>query len=186
MKPTFMSACLAAALMCASAPAGASTDSKILPATVCQVRIPPDDSLSQAEVTEIRNSIRYWQNGRIENWHTTDPLTVICPIVRDNVGTHLNWLRVYFHDYYPGTGANGRGLLACRLRSNNRWGTETISDHYDDSEGADGGGDDSGDFEMELGDADNDGSYTLLCTIPPVYGPTGQHSGIASIRFEEP
>jgi len=175
-----LGACPAAAL--------AQTDSKILPATVCQVAVPLED-LSPAVVADLRNSLRYSANGRIENWHPTLPITVVCPLVRDNVGDRLDWLRVTFFDGYPGPGPNGKGLFACRLRANNRKGTGHVASDYRDSEGVDGmnmEADGAFDFEdMTLAGESEDGSYTLTCTIPPVWG-NGTKSYLGTIRYQEP
>jgi hypothetical protein len=59
------------------------TDSKILPATMCQLWGPFENNLSQAIVSEIHNAIRYTENGRVENWHPTYKIAVVCPLVRD-------------------------------------------------------------------------------------------------------
>lgn len=158
-----------------------ASDSKILPATVCQVYI-PFDNLSSSAITELRNSIRYGANGRVVNWSTTQALTVVCPIVRDVVGSTLDWLNVYFTDSYPGAGANGIGNVKCRLRSNNPQGLSDVAEHYDSSDQTDGA---DGDFFMTLDAAVNDGNYTLACTLPPAH-PTGGLSSIGSIRYQEP
>ena len=168
--------------------ARAQTDSKILPATVCQVWGPFENNLSAAVVSDIRNSIRYTHNGRIENWHPTYKIGVVCPLVRDTVASRLDWLTVTFRDNYPGTGASNRGRLDCTLLANNREGTAAVASHYEDSEGENGDSPDNDgvfDFEnMTLDDAATDGSYTLFCGIPPTYH--GLRSFIGSMRYQEP
>ncbi len=159
----------------------AQTDSKVLPATVCQVYI-PFDNLSSSSIAELRNSVRYGANGRVVNWSTTSAVTVICPIVRDSVASTMSWLNVYFTDNYPGSGANGIGNVKCRLRSNTPQGLSDVSQHSDSSDEADG---DDGDFFMTVDDAQDDGNYTLACTLPPAH-PTGGLSSIGSIRYQEP
>jgi hypothetical protein len=167
--------------------ARAQTDSKILPATMCQVWGPFENNLSSATVSEIRNSIRYTENGRVENWHPTYKIAVVCPLVRDYVDSRLDWLTVTFRDNYPGTGASGRGILSCTLRANNREGTAAVASDYEDSEGENGDSPDNDgvfDFEgMTLDDAATDGSYTLTCAIPPMEH--GLRSFIGGIRYQE-
>jgi hypothetical protein len=168
--------------------ARADTDSKILPATMCQVWGPFEENLSAATVADIRNSIRYTENGRVENWHPTYAIGVVCPLVRDNIDKPLDWLTVTFRDNYPGTGTNGRGILRCWLLANNREGTSQVASDYEDSEGANGDSPDNDgvfDFEhMTLDAAVTDGSFTLTCTIPPMSH--GAKSFIGSIRYQEP
>jgi hypothetical protein len=128
----------------------------------------------------VRNSIRYSVNGRIENWHETKTLSVVCPLVRDVVESSMDWLRVYYFDGYPGTGSDNKGLFRCRLRSNYPEGTGEVAEDYDDSEGADG----DGDFEMSIDAEVTDGNCTLACVIPPIHA--GVKSYLASIRYQEP
>jgi len=187
--------CHAAGLMLAlvvgvfpnAARAQSETDSKILPATVCQVWGPFENNLTPALVSEIHGSIRYRENGRVENWHPTYKIAVVCPLVRDYVSGNLDWLTVTFRDNYPGTGANNRGRLDCTLLANNREGTAAVASDYEDSEGVNGSNPDNDgvfDFEnMTLDDAATDGSYTLLCGIPPAYH--GVRSFIGGIRYQE-
>ncbi len=169
------------AVLAPTAFAHAATDSKILPATICQVYI-PFDNLSSSAIAELRDSIRYGVNGRVVNWSTTKAVSVICPIVRDAVASTLDWLTVYFEDNYPGTGANDIGNVKCRLRSNDREGLSDVAQHYDSSDDVDG---DDGDFFMTVDAAEDDGNYTLACTLPPAH-PTGGLSSIGSIRYQEP
>ena len=163
------------------------TDSKILPATVCQVWGPFENNLSPAVVSEIRDSIRYRENGRVENWHPTYKIGVVCPLVRDYVEGRLDTLTVTFQDNYPGPGVSSRGILDCRLLANNREGTAAVASHYESSEGPNGDDPDNDgvfDFEdMTLNDAATDGSYTLFCGIPPAYH--GVRSFVGGIRYRE-
>jgi len=158
-----------------------ASDSKILPATVCQVYI-PFENLSSSAISDLRNSIRYGANGRVVNFSTSNAVTVLCPILRDTVEGTLNWLNVYFTDNFPGTGTNGIGILKCRLRSNTAQGLSDVSEHADSSDDEDGN---DGDFFMTIDAAVEDGNYTLACTLPPAH-PTGGQSSIGSIRYEEP
>jgi len=170
-----------------AARAQSETDSKILPATVCQVWGPFENNLTPALVSEIHGSIRYTENGRVENWHPTYKIAVVCSIVRDYVAGDLDRLTVTFRDNYPGTGSSGRGILGCTLRANNREGTATVDSHYMDSEGPNGDTpDDDGVFDFEqmmLDSPVTDGSYTLTCGIPPAYH--GVRSFIGGISYRE-
>jgi hypothetical protein len=170
-----------------AAPAQTETDSKILPATMCQVWGPFENNLSQATVSEIRNSIRYTENGRVENWHPVYKIAVVCPLVRDYVAGRLDALAVTFRDNYTGSGSNGRGILECTLLANNREGTRAVASHYQNSEGPNGdSADDDGVFDFEdmtLDDAATDGSFTLTCAIPPMYHEV--KSFIGGIRYRE-
>lgn len=164
-----------------AARAQTETDSKILPATVCQVWGPFEDNLSPAIVSDIRNSIRYTSNGRVENWHPSYKIAVVCPLVRDYVNGRLDTLSVTFRDNYPGAGVGGRGVLDCSLLANNREGTASVASDYETSEGVNGK---DFDFEnMTLDDAATDGSFTLVCGIPPMY--YGVKSFVGGISYRE-
>lgn len=182
-RATILGALLTTALTAHQAPAFAATDAKILPATICQAWVPMELNSWDAEVSEMRNSIRYSVNGRIENANLTKSLTVVCPLVRDTVASRLNWLRVYFRDNHPGDGINENGAVRCRLRANNPQGTGHVAEDFDHSIAGDADSLD-GDFEMGLSAASTDGSYTLTCVIPPVFN--GVRSSIGSIVIEEP
>lgn len=181
--PTILGALLTTALTGYQVPTFAATDSKILPATVCQAWVTMALNTWDAEVSEMRNSIRYSVNGRIENANLTKPLTVVCPLVRDTVASRLNWLRVFFRDNHPGDGVNESGAVRCRIRANNPQGTGHVAEDFDHSIAGNADSLD-GDFEMGLNAASADGSYTLTCVIPPVFN--GVRSSIGSIVIEEP
>jgi hypothetical protein len=165
----------------AAARAQTDTDSKILPATVCQVWGPFEEDLSPAIVTDIRNSIRYTSNGRVENWHPSYKIAVVCPLVRDYINGRLDTLSVTFRDNYPGPGVGGKGVLDCSLLANNRDGTGSVASDYESSEGVNGK---DNDFEdMTLDNQATDGSFTLVCGIPPMYG--GVKSFVGGISYRE-
>ena len=137
-------------------------------------------------MSEIRNSIRYTENGRVENWHPVYKIAVVCPLVRDYVAGRLDSLAVTFRDNYTGSGSNGRGILECTPLAK-PGSTRAVASDYQNSEGANGdSADDDGVFDFEdmtLDDAATDGSYTLTCAIPPMYHDV--KSFIGGIRYRE-
>ena len=180
--PAFLATLVLAAVIYSPAPAHAS-DGKVLPATVCQVWVP--SNATAAEVTELRNSARYSVNGRVENFHPSKTLTVVCPLIHDTINAPLHWVRVSFRDKYAGNGYNNTGVLKCRIRSNDRFGEFEHDDFYRDSDEGDNDLDAQGDFEfLGLDTVEQDGNYTLTCVIPPFSA--GGASSIGSIAVEEP
>ncbi len=160
----------------------ASADKKIIPATICQVW-GGDKNLAEY--------LSYSQFGKIANTHPSQNIGIVCPIMRDRPDKHMD-VRVYYSDAYWGLGANNVGLLGCRLRSNNVWGTASFGSTAANSHNHPGtvvNGLVSGHwtFYNLPGQTGNtyfqESSYTLFCTLPPVHN--GKQSLIGSIITNE-
>lgn len=173
------------ALVAASAalalPTAAQAQRSIIAATICEHWPSADNAPASA--------IKFSQFGRLENGSTTQALTVLCPLPRQNPSAHLNWAKVYARDRYYEGGTIGQ--LTCRLRSNNAWGTN-FEDLQSISTSGSGG---RYNVAMTFNDVDSvvtEGGYVLQCTLPPVSntdpeaGGASGKSSIGSIVIDEP
>ena len=164
----------AAVLLCIAAAADAN-DRKIYPATICQVW--------SGNATN-GNYVQYSVWGRVMNAHSTLPLTVVCPIPRDNTSASAEWVRVSYWDQNPIGGASGQ--LRCRLRSNSVYGEQAAHESAEATTSA-SGGTESGIWNFwgePAAGGDYPNNYTLTCVLPNAYN--GNFSSIGTIIVEEP
>ena len=88
----------------------------IVPATVCQVW--GGDAPAYADY------IQYSKQGRAYNMHTSENVSVVCPIQRGFNSTHVD-VTVFVVDKNNGNGDTAD--LTCGVYSNNAWGNSTVS-----------------------------------------------------------
>jgi hypothetical protein len=147
----------------------------VVPATACQRA-----TASAAPASAIEYSL----TGAVYNRSETQRLTVVCPVPRSNTSTHPNWFRVYGRDnhFQPGT----NGSLGCRVRSNNRWGNDSVDSEAISTSSVAAGVSDYSPYFHNVDSADENGSYTVTCYIPPIEPTSNQKSFIGSIVIDEP
>jgi hypothetical protein len=152
------------------------TNRKVYPGTFCQLE-------SQA----VGLTVFYDERGAILNDDSTSPVTVICPVVRDETeGT--GGIRRAFVRYVKGAGGGGDRALSCTLHSRNHVGVAVVNPvERTDTRGP-------GTKIFSFGPVRNSdqgfpGYYLFVCVIPrPIELPDGSftpQSGIISYRVDE-
>jgi hypothetical protein len=121
-------------------------NTKTYPATFCV-----------AESTTL-GTLQYELDGSLSNTSPTDPLEVICPVVRDNTQTEGKWsAKVYAFAKNPGVG------IECTATSRDHFGD--VVDEDDDDAAFSAGVQTMSMFLLEQA---HEGYSTIRCTIPEV------------------
>lgn len=164
--------CLASGI---AAPAAAS-DSKYFNGAFCRVAFAFNGS-NMADVVD------YSTNGSVANRSTNQPMTLVCPIVRDNTSNTDGWdsIEVGYFDKHSGD------AISCTA----------FSRTFSGGMGWDQGGlsvDTLGSswaktnmiFNDGSGFSSNGGFYFIRCILPPLQGGGADPSAIAYYRIQEP
>jgi hypothetical protein len=158
-----------------------ASDSKIYPATFCQI-YGPDLR------TGMNDFVGYSQHGALVNLHPSRPLRVVCPIVRDNTQntTGLDYVRVTIWNHHL-TENFSCTLSSVRLNGENPIDAATRSaGHHLNPQMLNFQGDNGVNESIQYATGIQEGSfYTLFCSIPPMIG-SGPPSRLGGYVVREP
>ena len=145
----------------------ASADEKTIPATNC------------VQVSGLGTLLRDL-NGRIFNTSSLADVTVLCPLVRDNVVSAPTSVRVVVFD--NSSTLIGEDDILCRVRSMSPTGSQAFLGSVRSTSGTNSAG-----TTLTLTPVSefDRGAYAVQCTIPRK-GLIDPNSGIASITIDEP
>ena len=140
-------------------------DIKVFPGTICVGR------------GSSNSSINHIADGGVFNSSSSSPLSLVCPVPRDNPTARYDSIKVVVVDQHPSSN------VTCEVHANNRSGFESNKSDVLSSSGSLAAGQVLTFAPIPEFDY---GSYTILCVIPSVDPLDGGASGIASYLISEP